>query len=92
MQHQTDHYSRRVGPGWICFSARLEMWQSQGGELGAPWHGAGQCPLGSVPWAVSLCVLSTGAALAETLQQTWVINTECCPWLLCDHGHVLEPL
>lgn len=48
MQHQTDHYSRRVGPGWICFSAGLEMWQTQGGELGAPWHRAG-CPLGSVP-------------------------------------------
>lgn len=52
MQHQTDHYSRRVGPGWICFSAGLEMWQTQGGELGAPWHGAG-CAWASEPWAVS---------------------------------------
>lgn len=67
MQHQTDHYSRRVGPGWICFSASLEMWQPQKGELGALWHRAG-CPLGSVPWAVSPCVLNTGAALAETSQ------------------------
>lgn len=48
MRHQTDHYSRRVGLGWICFSARLEMWQSQGGEMGALWHRAG-CPLGQRP-------------------------------------------